>query len=323
MPAKRKKTTKKNRGLNDKELIKLLKKLKPKNQQIVRINMGSKDDKPQSKSGQVQTSYNPPFIIQAPSALPTSFPVPSKPMYESLKPVPLPMSQQPQLQPWTKTPIITTSSNPETESEYEGVVKQKRTYRRRQPETPYANEIERQFNKPFTPASSTLAAFSTKETHFKEPVINDTFFQVEISTDMNSDQKGVIAAPISSSGWTLSPDGQVASIGDYNVIAPFADVPPTTDVPETTVDETIAATPLRRPLPSEERPIISPNSRKSIFNDEFARLNEALISGAYDRSNIPTEMISIRGTNKGGLKRTGLKEENFRPIYEEYINSLK
>lgn len=63
MPKSEKKKKKSKKGLSTEDILKIIKKLKPKTQQIVKVNVGDKSDK--KKAGNVQSSYNPPFVFPA------------------------------------------------------------------------------------------------------------------------------------------------------------------------------------------------------------------------------------------------------------------
>ena len=63
MPKSERKKKKSKKGLSTEDILKIIKKLKPKTQQIVKVNVGDKSDK--KKAGNVQSSYNPPFVFPA------------------------------------------------------------------------------------------------------------------------------------------------------------------------------------------------------------------------------------------------------------------
>ena len=219
MVKKTKKRREKKSRLSDKDIIKLIKKLRPKNQQIVRVNVGDKADK---KKG---TAFQPNLV-----------PVLS---YAAPLPPPLPMSQQPQFQPLIappslkKIPIIIQK---DIESEYESSTPIKtrkgrrtaaeirndemfRQERARQVDEMIAREyrteqgviestIEPRFKAPKGYISSTLSASSSQPAYFQVPVQNDIYLQPSFE-DSTTDSAGVIAQPLSSDLWTGTPEGEV------------------------------------------------------------------------------------------------------------------
>jgi hypothetical protein len=211
MPSKKSKKDKKRKArLSDKDIIKLLKKLRPKNQQIVRVNIGDKDG--QKKSTAFQPNIVPVISYAAPfQSQPTPPPLPP----------PLPVSQQPQLQPL----ILPRNVPPrlpnvlESESEFESPVKpRKQRQPRRTREQIRADQeqeqlaaIEEQQRSRFTAPKlfkdGGLSDYAYQRSHFQPPTNNDRFWGQAIDEDPMNDQAGVVAQPVSSDEWTGTPQG--------------------------------------------------------------------------------------------------------------------
>lgn len=240
--AKTKKKDKKKSKLSDKQILKLLKALKPQTQQIVRVNVGDKADK---KKGNVQSSYNPPFVFPAQqypaivSAAPAAPPVDKNALIPTVireaaswSSQPLPMSQQPQLQPLIsppppprEEPLLLT----EAETEGEFLIKRKpRRSKKREEEAAQGYSVktvpEPRFKSRETKNSSlgrdSSVSYSASAPAFElggynyinAPSQNDRFLQVEIIEDPLSDQMGNAAQPLTSDEWTGTPEGVEPSI---------------------------------------------------------------------------------------------------------------
>lgn len=212
MPSKKSKKDKKDKKrkarLSDKDIIKLLKKLRPKNQQIVRVNVGDKDDKkkPTAFSPNIVPvlSYAAPFQSQ-----PTQ---PAPPL-----PPPLPISQQPQLQPLIlpPPPLRRETSLLLTDTEAETPVKTRKSRTSRKAletaEQGYSVQPVREprFKAPKGYAGSSLSSSSSQPTYFQPPTENDRFVSVVSFEDPSTDQAGVVAQPASSDEWTGTPEGEI------------------------------------------------------------------------------------------------------------------
>ena len=212
MPSKKSKKDKKRKArLSDKDIIKLLKKLRPKTQQIVRVNVGDKDDKKKS------TAFQPNIV----PVLSYAAPFQSQPTPPPLPP-PLPISQQPQLQPL----IIPRSVPPrlpkvlESESEFESPVKPRKQRQPRRTREQIRVDLEQEqlaaieeqqrsrFIAPKLFKDGGLSAYAYQPSYFQPPVNNDRFVAEGISEDPMNDQAGVVAQPASSDEWTGTPQGE-------------------------------------------------------------------------------------------------------------------
>jgi len=265
--AKTKKKDKKKSKLSDKQILKLLKALKPQTQQIVRVNVGDKADK---KKGNVQSSYNPPFVFpsqQYPaivSAAPAVPPVDKNALVPTVireaaswSSQPLPMSQQPQLQPLiSEVPLLT-----EGETEGEFLIKRKpRRSKKREEEAAQGYSVktvpEPRFKSRETKNSSlgrdSSVSYSASApapelggySYINAPAQNDRFLQVEIIEDPASDQIGNAAQPLTSDEWTGTPEGVEPSIVEA---APPVEAAPVEAAP-------VEAAPVEEPLQTVPAP---------------------------------------------------------------------
>ena len=239
------KSRKKRISLSDKDLIKLLKKLKPKNQQIVRVNVGDKLDK-KKKGGDVQTSYNPPFVVPSQPAVSYFYNQPPN----GQPPPPTFIDPQPQkaLQaPSKKEKELEDLLNQQkTDFEYQNqqflmkqrlaekvfeqpsesdlepeiltrpdfFPRQKRTYRKKErgmPEYEEPPEEPRFKPKIIRPTQLSMESYLTRKMT-NEPSNNDPFMPFQIATNQENDQMGMSAEPVSSDEWVLSPDGTEAPL---------------------------------------------------------------------------------------------------------------
>lgn len=236
--AKTKKKDKKKSKLSDKQILKLLKALKPQTQQIVRVNVGDKADK---KKGNVQSSYNPPFVFPTQQYPAIVSAAPAVPPVDKNALVPTvireaaswsnpPISQQPQLQPLIsppprEAPLLLT----EAETEGEFLIKRKpRRSKKREEEAAQGYSVktvpEPRFKSRETKNSSlgrdSSVSYSASApalelggyNYINAPAQNDRFLQVEIIEDPSTDQMGNAALPLASDEWTGTPEGIEPSI---------------------------------------------------------------------------------------------------------------
>lgn len=226
------------RGLSTEDILKIIKKLKPKNQQIVKVNVG---DLKKKKGSDVQSSYNPPFVfpfqgysaitspgqppqqpplIEAPRQAATWF---SQPIKEPsiLMPPPLrrAISAEPFITPST-TPRVTYYSESEV-SDIEPTSKQGKGYTVRAPRSSRSKskaeaeaqsaEIipELQFNAPKSWIPSNLSSYAASPIRFSVTVQNDKYQPDIINTDMMGDQIGTLSNPLPSDLWTGTPQGEI------------------------------------------------------------------------------------------------------------------
>lgn len=217
MPRKDKKKRKGKKGFSTADILKLLKKLKPQTQQVVRVNVGESDKK-KKKPGEVQSSYNPPFVfpqqgypaitgfgqppfqpplIEPPRQTITRVTQPVE-EYEPLLPPPLRRTISNQSSPRNPVTRPTITDISASESDYEILPSRGRG---RPPATT--------FTAPKLFQESSLSGSSALPSYFNLPVQNDRFQADIIRTDSAGDQIGTLASQVPSSEWTGSPEGDV------------------------------------------------------------------------------------------------------------------
>lgn len=233
MPRKDKKSKKgkAKKSLSTADILKLLKKLKPQTQQIVRVNVGDSDKK--KKKGDVQSSYNPPFVFptrENPAVTSLGQPPFKPPLIEeprqaatwSSQPVkePQQLMPPPQLRREIRneaaprniptTPLITDISESEF-SEVELVSRRKpgKGYSVRAPPKTQESSSGYVFQAPKIIIPSNLSAASAEPTRFYQPVQNDRYQADIIQTNPAGDQIGTLADKISSALWTGTPEGEI------------------------------------------------------------------------------------------------------------------
>lgn len=234
---KTKKRREKKSRLSDKDIIKLIKKLRPKNQQIVRVNVGDKADKKKGSTSAFQPSIVPVLSYAAPFQNQQLPPPPAPPL-----PPPLPVSQQAQLQPLLPPPptLRRESSLLLTDTEAETPVKTRKSRTSRKAletaEQGYSVQPAREtrFKAPKGYTSSSLSATSSQPVFFQPPVQNDRFVSVVSFEEPSTDQAGVVAQPLPSDEWVGSPEGVIESEPMAGSAAAAAPVEPeiTQEVPQ-------------------------------------------------------------------------------------------
>lgn len=228
MPSKDKKRKKKSKKprMTTEEVLKLLKKLRPKTQQTVRVNVGTGD----GKSKKDLSSYTPPFVYPGfQQAVVT--PAPAQPA-QPTQAAALPMSQQTHLQPWI---IPSTPSQPlrrepsyitDAESGAEIPVKVRKSRKKaEEAQQGYSVTAPRTFTAPRTTRTSQLAAYAAEPLQFSEPVVNDPFLPFAPARDESNDQSGTSPAPLPSDEWTGAPSGEEQPLADIVAAAPPAEEP--------------------------------------------------------------------------------------------------
>jgi hypothetical protein len=226
MPAKKtKKRREKKSRLSDKDIIKLLKKLRPKNQQIVRVNVGDKADKKKDSQRLPQSNIVPVLTYAAPPQ--------QQQQYFPAPPPPLPISQQPQLQPLIiPPPSAPAAPTPrqkslfsESESETPVKVRKPRGKKSTIASDFLAEELKReqeiaqrlyeyesrdpyakQFKNPRRYQESNLG--NVQERFFAGAVQNDPYLPPEFE-DTTTDSAGVISSSLSSDEWRGTPEGEI------------------------------------------------------------------------------------------------------------------
>jgi hypothetical protein len=208
MPIKSKKDKrKKKKGrLTNEDILKLIKKLKPKNQQTVRINIGDKGEKKGGASNQPPVRSEVSYFRAPPQ---TDFFQPPQPPFLINRPAPSLAETQ------------ATFTAPAKVAEPEVIVPRRSKERRLKrlelipEEYEYFTQepAEKTFNAPEKFRKSILSASSVVPTRFYEPVENDRFQPALIPTTQAQDQIGNRSSfNMSSDSWTLTPSGDVQSV---------------------------------------------------------------------------------------------------------------
>lgn len=330
--AKKDKTRKKGKGkkgLSTADILKIIKKLKPQTQQIVRVNLG--EDK-KKKKGEVQSSYNPPFVFpqQGFQAITSLGQPPYKP----------PLIEEPrQAASWTTQPAkepkqLAAPPQPSTlyitdvESEFEIKPREKKKtkkaaetpeYKVRQPYGSSDPKLKSgvTFNEPKFAQPSNLSAASAAPTMFYQPVVNDKYQADIIQTNPSGDQIGTLADKVPSALWTGTPEGditltveetQAAEEEPISVEEVFSEEPTFEEEQQQQIEEeAIVSTPSpiksSRPLPSLK------------MIDEI----NAAIKNKFPITNIPSQYLGTRGGGKGLIKNS-TPAYVLAPIYEEMLN---
>ena len=247
---KPKKDKKKKKSFSTADILKLIKKLKPKNQQIVRVNVGDNLSK-KKKPGEVQSSYNPPFVfpsqgfqaITSPGQPPYKPPLIEEPRQASsynLQPVKqfqtvLPPSSRIRKE-ISNEPFIFASPTPRISeisesdfSEVEQTSKKGKGYTVRAPRATrstksnlnieFTQEPSLTFNAPKIYNASNLSASAAAPSFFNLPVQNDKYQADIIQIDSSGDQIGIMANSLPSNLWTGSPEGDV-TLTIEEIVAP-------------------------------------------------------------------------------------------------------
>jgi hypothetical protein len=350
MPRKdKKKKSKGKKGLSTADILKLLKKLKPQTQQIVRVNVGEQDKK-KKKAGEVQSSYNPPFVFPAITSL--GQPPYKPPLIEEPRQAATwssqPVKEQQQLMPPPpprrqisfeaapgnppRIPQITDISESEF-SEVEVVSRRKpgKGYSIRAPRT--RSEIQTEstlFQAPKTYQPSNLSTSSAQPSHFNLPVENDKFQEDIIHTDPAGDQIGTLADKISSSEWTGTPEGNIILTPEE--IQAISEAPPLTS--ETAFGEELQIeVPIKEKkkqvvvpvqgMPAPQKEVKAETGIKSIAVRAYIdEINKAVRENGFIITNIPSEYIATRGATKGQIKQESknkIMSNELDPIYQEML----
>ena len=316
------KKKKKKKRLTNEEILKLIKKLKPKTQQTVRINIGDKAGKTGGSSGSAPMPYRPDSgsvvfthayapVVPPPSAIQ---PVPSAPL-----PAPTPTLP-------TKTASFTPKSvsfrppqriaieNPDVfkpSKLSEKIAKQFGRYpsgRELLQEEEYTYSKPETFKAPAYQKPSDLGAKSRYELFNALPTINDPYYNANITTIGDTDQAGTRTFNMSSDTWTLTPEGQAE--------APIQTAPASISMEETlkqqaedqakAIEEQIQATQAQA---TQE----IPTPKKASMVQE---INTAITRG-FDISQFDIAKSNTYQTGKNkGLLRNNLTQPQLATIYE-------
>jgi hypothetical protein len=222
MPKRKKDKKRKKSKLTNKELLKIIKAIKPQNQQIVRVNVGDN----RKKKGEVVPSINPPFVFP-PSGFPAvvSYAQPKEPIAPTQALVAPSWNQQnissqPQMQPlimppsssgvtFKEAPLLLTDAE---QTDVENIkVRPARRSRKKEQELAQGYSVIEPREPRFKPRMTRNSQFAEQSSRsFKisdEPSDNDPFMPVSIQTTSDFDQIGTIAPPPDSSQWVLTPEG--------------------------------------------------------------------------------------------------------------------
>jgi hypothetical protein len=319
----KKKDKKKKKKLTDKEILKLLKALKPKTQQIVRVNVGDREKKKKESA-----NLNPPFIFPSqgfPSIVNLGqAPPPQAPAPTIQAPVPqppVPRIQAPPPPTIREAPLLLT----DIDTEAENIVIKRKTKKRDEEQRLGYTVSEPRFRKPKQANPSQLAAESAIPTKITElPSTNDKFISFDIQTNQDSDQMGNIAQPFTSEEWSLSPDGNVLSVEEMqeqNITKPPA--PPVEETVEETfnVEETFSPPPPPVDILPTKEEIAKGKEIKSKFlkpkkSQIISDLNIAISKGEIDVNDLPPEFFNKKGGAVGKLKET-ITLSALQPYWEE------
>lgn len=357
---KRNKTEKKRKELSTADILKLIKKLKPKNQQIVKVNVGDSDKK-KKKAGEVQTSYNPPFVFppQGYSAITSLGQPPYQPPLIEAPRQAASWSSQPVKEPklLMAPPPSRVQSQPQitdiSESEFSEIEPRKKKnskqgYSVRQPREPIITRstAEREFNQPKIMNPSNLYSVSSQPTFFNLPVQNDKYKPDIINTDFIGDQIGTLSAPAPSDLWTGTPQGeieitpeQIQEIQQENETISPEDV--FLEEGQPIIEEPIIEEPIITP-PEEEEEIVIKKKKKVITTEplkpikepsQFQKaqlgslymidaINKAIREDGFPIDEIPKQYLSSKGISKGFVK-TAIKGYEVVPIYEKMVEFKK
>jgi hypothetical protein len=297
---KDKKDKKKKKKLTDKQLLKLLKALKPQTQQIVRVNVG--DDKKKVVPSSITSA---PFVF--PSQIPAIINQGQAPAPTAASWSPLPMSQQPQLQPLIMPP----SSMPppqeprlltDVESDIENIKVRRSKKREEEARLGYSVKEAREPRfKPKQMNETKLAQESSISNRITElPSSNDPYMPYEIQTTAANDQMGNVSGfGLSSDQWVLTPEGVLEDIL----------------VPVTQKEEPISAAevfnePLTQETEETEEIVVQPQKmskeskreKKQIIQD----LEDAIVSGEIDKTDIPSDFFEMKEGKEQIRKSTKL-----------------
>ncbi len=210
MPAKSKKDKRKKKGrLTNEEILKLIKKLKPKNQQTVRINIGDKEDK---KKGAV--SNQPPVRSEV-----SYFHAPPKTEYFQPPQQPLPIHKPAPSLAETKATFQAPRQPEKQEVFVPRRIKERAKTRIELGPEEYTYEtpspLKASFQEPSRFKQSVLGEYASRAMRFYNPVENDPYQPELIQTTQSQDQIGNRSSfNMSSDQWTLTPEGDVQSVED-------------------------------------------------------------------------------------------------------------
>ena len=345
---KRNKTEKKRKELSTADILKLIKKLRPKTQQIVKVNLGEEKKK---KKGEVQSSYNPPFIfppqgysaitsIGQPPYQPPLIEAPKQAASWSNQPAKQPKQlMPPQLRFQTQPQITDISETEFSEIEPRKKKSSKQEYSVRQPREPIlTRSIAREFTQPKTMNPSNLSATSSQPTYFNLPVQNDKYQPDIIQTNSAGDQIGTLSNAVPSDLWVGTPQGQIEIPPEevqqiqeeQQTISPedvFLEEKPIIEEPVIPPEEEEIVIKKKKKVTTTEplKPIKEPSKlAKAELGSLYMidTINKAIREDGFPIDEIPKQYLSSKGITKGFVK-TGIKGYEISPIYDKMVEFKK
>ena len=292
MPRRDKKKRKKNKKtkLSTEEILMLLKKLKPKTSQSVRVNVGD------AKGG--KSSHTPPYVVpQQPSVTYTfagqPLSAPTAPPAIPVAPTAAPIVPKKPLE--RKPRKVVTMATPLSETEIESEI-----YKLRNP-----------FNTPPQNKTSRLGEYVSSYSRM-EPSSQYTQYPTIDLSSPDSDSAGVVSNPISQDEWTGSPDGtsvpfnemeqqqsQMVSSGGGGPVTPQEAFAGEGEVDFTAIE----------PSPSTLNEVfISTPDQKRAFIDNYIEMNNR-------NTPIPKQFLVSIGGRRGTLKQ-GISKKDLNSIYD-------
>ncbi len=353
MPKRKKDRKGKKKKLTNKELLKIIKAIKPQTQQIVRVNVGDQ----KKKKGEVVPSVNPPFVFP-PGGFPAITYAQPKAPVEPTQALVAPswnvnnVSSQPQLQDWVAPPSrVSINESPlmltdVEQTDVENIkVRPARRSKKKEEELAQGYSVkeppEPRF-KPRTTRTSQLAELASQTFKIREePSDNDPFLPARIMTTSDADQIGNLSAPADSTQWTLTPEGIEPPL-EETLQAQQVEQPTSGVFDIEPVD--VFGEPLMPPPPpsleeqqqEEEEIVVEPTKAeiekakqiKEIKSQTVASylkpkkgqmiedLNIALANGEVDLTEIPKAWIVTKGAQKGKI-RDSVKVSDLQPYWDD------
>ena len=322
--SKQEKKKKKKKRLSNEDILKLIKKLKPKNQQTVRINIGDKGKSPTTST----PSYRPDsgsVVFAHAYAPPTPSPptTPSAPLPPA-PPVPMPTFNAPRrtIAPPPQHLALTAPENPYKPSRL--ATKMAEQFGRARGGHALLEEEEYSYSK--APAFKAPSTFQGKSSSLGKSIDN------EINTDLSrfdepytnpTDEAGVRSSfNMSSDTWTLTPEGTAEPIVPASASLSMEDF-----LAQQSQQQELQLTEL--PPPPEEQPIKSfpkvaktSEGRPTSTAGMITEINQAIAQGKFTPIGISLSNTYQTGKNKG-LIRTNLSIEQLRTNYEALKESYK
>lgn len=267
MPIKSKKDKrKKKRRFTNEEILKIIKKLKPKNQQTVRINIGDKGEKKGGVSNQPPVRSEVSYFHAPP---PTPYFSPPQPPLPIHAPAPsLAETKASFKAPAQREPIEETVSRRSKERKTKRVELQPEEYEYFMEEPTPVRET---FKMPDKFRQSILGAYSSQPTHYYEPIENDPFQPELIQTTQSQDQIGNRSSfNMSSDTWTLTPSGEVESLEQIQLAQP--EVPVETQPTEEELIQQQADLLSQQQVEEEATALIESAQKETIRRERFKKI---------------------------------------------------